>query len=556
MNQDEANIKYNLEVTEFEDIKKNKYENRNRNTNDIYWKHYILNGLSSIKSSNDKDWKVKLYKFVSNNFLGFNYAFLNSMFIHQFNLLNFPDIKKYYSFRRREPILFLTSMEELISYSEKKNKKNKRKNNSEYFLKDLNINSSVDEENLRDIFDDNEKSSILSITSQKSEQSCQNIIEDNNREIKINCINIIRQHLENNHHPINEIITRFSEYYTIKLDKYLDKYYFSDEYKRNKVKEEIIEDIQNFIKIITVALKLFYSKVIDYEIFSKDKDIFLNLVCYILFNKKNFYNSLFNFFRLSNDKKTNDLLNKIKNLGNLTPEEAGVKEEFCLNEKIKENNINLKKDKFKKENMRPINCFLNDRDFIRRSFTPLIKKSNSFEEEDQDERNSFKGILNHQDFSKHFNASNSSLFEKFQKNLDDNPSKIPIPSLNNSENHLKIPYGEVINYIEKIRNYHTPLDKITIIALASILITDCIKEFWKGKEEDIDLDINADEIMTIYLYIVYNMNLSSIYTELDFIKSFIGEQTKKTMIGYYYNTIEGCLNFISSINSKEEFKNN
>ena len=216
----------------------------------------------------------------------------------------------------------------------------------------------------------------------------------------------------------------------------------------------------------------------------------------------------------------------------------------------------MKKDKFKKENMRPINCFLNDRDFIRRSFTPLIKKSNSFEEEDQDERNSFKGILNHQDFSKHFNASNSSLFEKFQKNLDDNPSKIPIPSLNNSENHLKIPYGEVINYIEKIRNYHTSLDKITIIALASILITDCIKEFWKGKEEDIEIDINADEITTIYLYIVYNMNLFSIYTQLDFIKSFIGEQTKKTMIGYYYNTIEGCLNFISSINSKEEFKNN
>ena len=116
----EANIKYSLEVTEFEDTKKNKYENRNRNINDIYWKHYILNGLSSIKSSNDKDWKVKLYKFVSNNFLGLNYAFLNSMFIHQFNFLNFPDIKKYNSFRKREPILFLTSMEELISYSEKR----------------------------------------------------------------------------------------------------------------------------------------------------------------------------------------------------------------------------------------------------------------------------------------------------------------------------------------------------------------------------------------------------------------------------------------------------
>ena len=123
----EANIKYCLEISEFEDIKKNKYDNKNININDINWKYYILNGLSSIKSSNNEDWKVQLYNFVSNNFLGFNYAFFNRMFIHQFNLLNFPDIKKYYSFRRREPILFLTSMEELISYSEKKIKKIKQK---------------------------------------------------------------------------------------------------------------------------------------------------------------------------------------------------------------------------------------------------------------------------------------------------------------------------------------------------------------------------------------------------------------------------------------------
>ena len=60
--------------------------------------------------------------------------------------------------------------------------------------------------------------------------------------------------------------------------------------------------------------------------------------------------------------------------------------------------------------------------------------------------------------------------------------------------------------------------------------------------------------MSIYLYIVYNMDLPSIYTELDFIKYFTGSTTKQSMIGYYYTTIEGCLTFIMDAKTKEDFK--
>ena len=56
-----------------------------------------------------------------------------------------------------------------------------------------------------------------------------------------------------------------------------------------KERREIIKEIQNFIEIMQVVLKLFYSKSINYKYFIDEKDEIINLLSYILFNiqKKN-----------------------------------------------------------------------------------------------------------------------------------------------------------------------------------------------------------------------------------------------------------------------------
>ena len=56
-----------------------------------------------------------------------------------------------------------------------------------------------------------------------------------------------------------------------------------------KKRREIIKEIQNFIEIKQVVLKLFYSKSINYKYFIDEKDEIINLLSYILFNiqKKN-----------------------------------------------------------------------------------------------------------------------------------------------------------------------------------------------------------------------------------------------------------------------------
>ena len=167
-------------------------------------------------------------------------------------------------------------------------------------------------------------------------------------------------------------------------------------------------------------------------------------------------------------------------------------------------------------------------------------------------------VQSYKTFSDMINSLNTSLIEKYQDELDENPSQIDVPSIKNLKSYQNMPYGEVISYINTIKDYNTPLDKLTILALSSVLVTDCINDFWRGAEnlKDKYLNIDADQLMSIFLYIIYNMNLSSIYTQLDFINFFTGNSTKQSMVGYYYTTIEGCLNFIMSVKTKDEFNEN
>ena len=114
-----------------------------------------------------------------------------------------------------------------------------------------------------------------------------------------------------------------------------------------------------------------------------------------------------------------------------------------------------------------------------------------------------------------------------------------------SANNLK---GKLLGLEEKIL-------ELTIIALVSVLITDCVDEFWKGKKKNLipnNLNIDADNLMTIYLYIIYNLDLPSIFTQLDFIQNFTGSVSKQSMIGYYFTTVGGSLEFIMGANEKKD----
>jgi len=69
------------------------------------------------------------------------------------------------------------------------------------------------------------------------------------------------------------------------------------------------------------------------------------------------------------------------------------------------------------------------------------------------------------------------------------------------------------------------------------------------------LIIDSDQLMTIYLYIVYNLNktFDDIFSELDFIDNFITLVTRQSIIGYYFTTVRGCVDFILKSDNKSDF---
>ena len=59
--------------------------------------------------------------------------------------------------------------------------------------------------------------------------------------------------------------------------------------------------------------------------------------------------------------------------------------------------------------------------------------------------------------------------------------------------------------------------------------------------------------MTIYIYIIIHSQLSEIFIHSAFVKYFTTAQTKSTMMGYYFSTLEGSLDYLLSINDLNEF---
>ena len=359
----------------------------------------------------------------------------------------------------------------------------------------------------------------------------------------------------------------------------------------DKVKNRIIKDLQYFIEIMQVTLKLFYINSINYKFFVSERDEFINIISYILFNQKReksyiFYDSIFKLFQYSNRKKSNELEQKIKKFGKLTPREAGVCQKFCLDKESElffEEYKNNKNKKEIKEKSRITNYFekkiiiinKNDDDddiieneinidkqiFNERKLTkPNDKKSNNTTNINNNEESSSYSF---QEFAIKFNSYNEyqeKLKEKLEESLNFIFNTVSTQPSEKEKNFQKnkfnlIPYSNAIEYMKTIVNYKVPIEKLTIIALTSIAITKCVDEYWK-KEKDLPpkfLNIDADEIMSIYLYIIYNMNLPSIFTELDFIQHFTTDISKKSMVGYYYTTLRGCLDFIMKAETKESF---
>ena len=574
-------------------FQKNKFIQRKLSKNNnaqinyyLNWKNYLL---EKLKLYNSKSWNYALYNsLINDEFNTINeFLYQNEIFFEEFSVLNMPKslekIDKKNTELNKDNVLYPFDSDEIKNAS----------NDISFDMTNEDRKSDCGIINNIENSNDKEQISYHLTLDVKNESIESNLVENPKYEVKYNInqikkyCRIILKQLKDKFHPINIIIKKFTDIFVPYLNNKMNKH--KDEL--DKVKNRIIKDLQYFIEIMQVTLKLFYINSINYKFFVSERDEFINIISYILFNQKReksyiFYDSIFKLFQYSNRKKSNELEQKIKKFGKLTPREAGVCQKFCLDKESElffEEYKSNKNKKEIKEKSRITNYFekkiiiinKNDDDddiieneinidkqiFNERKLTkPNDKKSNNTTNINNNEESSSYSF---QEFAIKFNSYNEyqeKLKEKLEESLNFIFNTVSTQPSEKEKNFQKnkfnlIPYSNAIEYMKTIVNYKVPIEKLTIIALTSIAITKCVDEYWK-KEKDLPpkfLNIDADEIMSIYLYIIYNMNLPSIFTELDFIQHFTTDISKKSMVGYYYTTLRGCLDFIMKAETKESF---
>ena len=613
----EFNKNYSLRKNRFTERKKiMKY--RKIKINDFpNWKTYLL---SRLYPDLNEDWQFNFYNAINDENYENQYLFQNELFFEDFSISNMPQsiIKKINKNLQFETVLFPLDGEELSRCStksflgsstsiESKIINNVEKNNLSchleiemsneiyYSINDSTINSNKKLQN-----DLNNTNNINNIEKDQREN------KSNIAHIKKLLIIILRQ-LKNNLHPITRVIKEFSEHFVSYINDSISKIQNN---KYNKLKKEIIKEVQHFIEIMQVVLKLFYIKSINYQFFISERDEFINIISYILFNQKKekkyvFYDSIYKIFQYSNENKAKELEEKIKSFGNITPREAGISSKFCLDKESKEcfkNEKNQINEPVKKGKESKLKKFLKNKDKSSTNQTEL-ESDNIIEDNDDDsdeeinsdifKRKVFKrksstdteinkksrktlvtsSTLTYEEFADTYNSyqERDELKKKLKENIDifqiDEDSNILGKGIdsnfnmkhiyNNSNNNVgDIPYKKAIEYIKTIKYYKIPLEKLTVLALTSIVITNSVDEFWEEERNNLPkkfLEIDADELVSIYLYIIYNMKEYNIFTELDFIQHFTTIISKQSMVGYYYTTVSGCLNFILKVNDKESF---
>ena len=122
------------------------------------------------------------------------------------------------------------------------------------------------------------------------------------------------------------------------------------------------------------------------------------------------------------------------------------------------------------------------------------------------------------------------------------------------------PYETAIQLLRQIEKYKAPFEKMLIFASLGNEIKNCIDDFWKDMEDYIKNDllgVEAEQLMTIFIYIISKAQIKDILVHCKLIKLFTTSMTKSSMIGYYYSNAEASVTYIQTIkNVKELFKGN
>ena len=560
-----SNEERNLKTSYYNSLSKSFKKIYDKNHFNIFNQAYSLHVKTFSKLNNRIKIQPLTYSFITwKDYLYSELDKLRGRYQWSENLIGYLQIEQFANQLKYQNLFFFQEYEMVLFYKKSKYFPNFDETNA--------VLSFLDEDELKKIpknLSDENGDQILTAT--KSESSvassvCSNRSDSLIKDFKLNkhfikkYIKIFKNHLSREDHPIHNIIHQFIKELKPLIEKIIDSHTNNNSIQINdKDKKEIISilnQIQKFIEIIQIVTKLFYSRTINYKYFVDETDEIINLITNIFFSTDDIYKLILELLKILNKEKILKLENQLKIFNDLTPQDFGIAYKFCLNENtdnllvkfIKEYKINI--DKLKLNN----------------NVLNLLKKENSDDKKilNNSNLNINDNNLNITTEKSRFRVKSCCIFNENTKvlSLEDIENDFNIIIRNNEKSISDIrnkndePYSSAINYLKNISDYKMPLEKLAIIAVVSSIIIDCVNNYWSIIDSYLEqkfLKIDADELVSIYLYIVYKLNMPYIFIQMDYIKFFTTSATKNSIIGYYFTAVEGCLDYILDAKDKKSF---
>ena len=579
---------------------------------------YLKRKLFFLSKQYKYIWAKNLNIFISKNKFSTQYKYISLFFYEEFQIISLPKLSHFQPVEHyEEQSTHILKTKKDKNLYDLNNDSSGEEDNIELDNKSVNINNiNGYKEIINSIYNQNEikiPNDVLGSLASISIDEINSFLIENEPTLNYRLgkaklkeyIDIFRRHLCHKDHPINIIFNKFNQEFNPIIINTISscKNNLNDNDNLRKC-EDIIHQLQEFMVTLQIATKLFYSKCISYDVFSDEKDEFVNLITFLIFNTGHLYKNIYEILQIINHTKIKNYEKQLEKFGEMEPEDIGVKEKFCLNKITKEymNNYKIMKMNSLNNNndLQDSNNSSKDKNEVKDG----KKLENDFINKN---RENFKNLYIIYDVNnntmpnsrtanniiKNFPQNNNKILNKkeIENNIIDTLNINMEEQKNNEILNLNLtiseegyknkkiqflinfgraysslnpfgesktgePYYEAIRILKNLSKCKTPLEKLVLMASISSFITDNIYKFWKPMEDIIKpsfLNIEADDLMKILIYIVYKSKMSKLFVHLDFVKYFTIKETLSTMIGYYYTLLEGALDSILEKKNKNEF---
>ena len=412
-------------------------------------------------------------------------------------------------------------------------------------------------------------------------------------------VKIFKNHIyKNNEHPIMCIISKFNNSFCTYINNNLTNY--ENQLKKNEIsleeynnnlarfETEITTNLQNFIEHMHCTLKLFYSTVIDYNVFKDyEEDDLINMITTIFFKTGNLYETLYKLYSLSFSKDIQELQDRLINLKNVKPKNLDVQDKFCLDENTLELQENILKKKSEEKDNKE------EGEKARITNKPKLSKKNSstelnlikeFDEEKEEDDDNGNDIKNKQqeiernesgymlvkidileDNKEENDNYNSPIFSNNRNTLNFfSNKKIMFPKLHNklrdsiaikdehineakSKGYLQMPYLKAIKLFTTLKKYKAPFEKIVILAAVFDQIMENVISFWSEMKKYIKEDflyMEPDERIVVFMFIIIQSQMPEIFIFNKMFTNFTTKQTKAFKISTFFAVVEASLDYI------------